>query len=145
MHTLQRYPIFQKQVPAAPPEAAGDLDAAAAGKKDAVWDASVGVDEYMKVADHIDLTTNLPFQYQSLQRLFHSLNGKYSEGIRGKVKTALASAIVAMAAVSASQVIRRAVREDAESFEDSKLKPLGLKMADLPTSVEKALSDAKGV
>ena len=73
------------------------------------------------------------------------MNGKYSEGIGGKVKTALASAIVAMATVSASQVIRRAAREEAEVFQDSKLKPLGLKMADLPTSVEKALSDAKGV
>ena len=145
VQTLQKYPIFQKQVPAAhAPEAAGDLDAAAAGKKDAVWDAAVGVDDYMKVADHIDLTTNLPFQYQSLQRLFCSLNGKYSGFLEGKVKTALASAIVAMATVSASQVIRRAAREEAEVFQDSKLKPLGLKMADLPPCVEKALSDAKG-
>eukprot|EP00969_Alexandrium_andersonii_P297374 13142785-Alexandrium_andersonii.AAC.1 len=69
--------------------------------------------DFQKCASHIDLTTSLPFMYQATKRMRAALAPKCSEPVLESIGKALQQAVVAMATVSACQLLERGDSEEA--------------------------------
>ena len=103
-------------------------------------DYTATFDQFLEVSSHVDLTTGLPFQYQAVKKMKFALAAKCSKEVMKSINETLQYAVVAMATVSACQLIERENGNEATEFEEKKLKPLGLKLCELPKSVQERLA-----
>ena len=103
-------------------------------------DYTATFDQFLEVSSHVDLTTGLPFQYQAVKKMKLALAAKCSKEVLKRISETLQYAVVAMATVSACQLIERENGNEAAEFEEKKLKPLGIKLGELPKSVQERLA-----
>ena len=96
--------------------------------------------QFLEVSSHVDLTTGLPFQYQAVKKMKLALAAKCSKEVLKRISETQQYAVVAMATVSACQLIERENGNEATEFEEKKLKPLGIKLCELPKSVQERLA-----
>ena len=101
------------------------------------------MEELKASAVDVQLGTALPTWHQSLQRTLLALTLKASPRKIDEVKDTLVRSMVTMACTSAVQVIIQEDTAAAERFEDAKLKPISVKMTDLPTTVQIKLKEMK--
>ena len=103
-------------------------------------DYTATFDQFLEVSSHVDLTTGLPFQYQAVKKMKLALAAKCSKEVLKRISETLQYAVVAMATVSACQLIERENGNEATEFEEKKLKPRGIKLCELPKSVQEHLA-----
>ena len=103
-------------------------------------DYTATFDQFLEVSSHVDLTTGLPFQYQAVKKMKLALAAKCSKEVLKRISETQQYAVVAMATVSACQLIERENGNEATEFEEKKLKPLGIKLCELPKSVQERLA-----